>query len=175
MTRLAAIAVIVACAACGCGGAKTSPTTTVTAIGQAPAAHAASRAELIRLSTKLGHPVYWAGGKAGDTYELTHTSDGRIYVRYLPPGVLVGARPPLYTIVGTYPVANAPAVLRKLSKRSGEASFAAPHGGFAVFNRAHRTNIYLAYPGSNLQIEVFDPSPNRARHLVASGRIVPVG
>jgi hypothetical protein len=33
------------------------------------------------------HPVYWAGPRPSYTYELTRTSDGRIFVRYLPTGV----------------------------------------------------------------------------------------
>ena len=31
----------------------------------------------------------------------------------------------------------------------------------AIYNRSTPTNVYFAYPGSNLQIEVFDPSPSR--------------
>jgi hypothetical protein len=35
--------------------------------------------------------------------------------------------------------------------------------------------VYLAYPDVDLQIEVFDPTGGRARQLVTSGQIVPVG
>ncbi len=52
----------------------------------------------------VGHPVYWAGPEHGYTYELTHTTDGRIYIRYLPAGVAVGSSAPDYLTVGTYPV-----------------------------------------------------------------------
>ena len=43
-------------------------------------------------------------------------------------------------------------------------------GGVAFYTRGHPDNVYLAYPGSHYQIEVFDPSPGRAQHLVAAGR-----
>src|SRR5919109_549282 len=37
-------------------------------------------------------PVYWAGPKRGVTYELTQSSNGRTFIRYLPKGVRVGSR-----------------------------------------------------------------------------------
>ena len=173
MKRLAAIAVLVALATAGCGGKK-GPTTTVSAIGQKPTATAATPEALRNLSEKVGHPIYWLGKQAGHTYELTQLNNGRIFVRYLPHGVPIGSPQAIFTIVGTYPVPNAFNVQKKLAKKSGELSFTAPHHGLAVFSTARPTNVYLAYPGSNLQIEVFDPSPQRARNLIMTGRVVPV-
>jgi hypothetical protein len=124
----------------------------------------------------VGHPIYWAGRAANTTYELTKTSSGRIFVRYLPAGIPVGSSSARYTIVGTYPVTNAYNVLNELARKSGESSFPAPRGGFAVYADSSPTNIYLAYPDQkNVQIEVYDPSPKRARSLINSGRIAPVG
>ena len=45
----------------------------------------------------VGHPVYWAGPEHGYRYELTHTTDGRIYIRYLPAGRGGWLCPPLTT------------------------------------------------------------------------------
>ena len=172
MKRLAVIAVLVACAAAGCGGKKT--TTTVSAIGQGQNAKEASPDELRSLSSELGHPIYWLGEESGHIYELTQLKDGRIFVRYLPHGVSIGSPQATYTIVGTYPVPKAYDVLKKLAKKPGELSFAAPKKGLAVFSSSRATNVYLAYPGSNLQIEVFDPSAQRARNLIMTGHVVPV-
>jgi hypothetical protein len=127
------------------------------------------------LAKDIGHPIYWAGPAANRTYELTETSSGRVYIRYLTKGVPVGTSDSSYTIVGTYPVSNAYDVLNGLARKSGESSFPAPHGGFAVFAEATSTNIYLAYPDEkNVQIEVYNPSPKHARGLIDSGRIAPV-
>ena len=49
-----------------------------------------------------------------------------------------------------------------------------PGGGIGVYSSSQPTNVYVAYPGSNLQIEVFDPSAKRAQQLVASGQVTPV-
>lgn len=135
---------------------------------------AASPDRLRSLAKDVGHPVFWAGAAADTTYELTETSSGRIYVRYLPKGVPVGSTSARYTIVGTYPVDSAYNVLNQLARKSGESSFPAPRGGFAVYSDSTPTNVYLAYPGENVQIEVYDPSPRRARALIASGRVAAV-
>jgi hypothetical protein len=135
----------------------------------------ASPGRLRELSVEAGRPIYWLGPQADRTYELTRTTLDRIYVRYLPSGVAVGTTEAKYPLVGTYPVDSAYDVLTQLAKRSGESSFTAPKGGFAVYSTERPTNIYLAYPGSDVQIEVFDPSAERARELVASGHVVPVG
>jgi len=121
----------------------------------------------------LGRTIYWAGPKAGYTYELTQRPDGRTYVRYLPAGTPVGS-PQLFTTIGSYPIPVAYAVTRRASRQADAVPVPVPNGGVAFYQRRLPTNIYVAYPGSNSQIEVFDPSPARARQLVSSGAVEPV-
>ena len=153
------------------GDSNTASTTTN---GQAVGPVATSEDELRSLSDELGHPLYWAGPIPDRTYELTRTSDNRVFIRYLPKGVPIGIRQAAYTIVGTYPVENAYKVLQGLAKKPDESSFSAPSGGFAVYSTTQANNVYLAYPGSNLQIEVYDPSPQKARGLITSGQVAAV-
>jgi hypothetical protein len=154
----------------GDSNSSSGQTQTVPAI--APVA--ASPDRLRSLSVDIGRPIYWAGPVSNTTYELTRTSQDRIYVRYLPHGVSVGTNQASYTIVGTYPVTNAYGVLQALAKKQGEKSFTVPNGGIAVYDASRSSNVYLAYPGSNVQIEVFDPSASRARGLITSGQVGPV-
>jgi hypothetical protein len=156
------------------GGDSSSSSTGQTQTVPAIAPVAASPDRLRSLSVEVGRPIYWAGPQEDTTYELTRTSQDRIYVRYLPQGVSVGTKQADYTIVGTYPVSNAYGVLQSLAKKQGESSFTAPRGGIAVYDTSRSTNVYLAYPGSNVQIEVFDPSAKRARELITSGQVGPV-
>jgi hypothetical protein len=125
------------------------------------------------LSASVGHPVYWAGPQRGTAYEVTHTRDGSIYVRYLPAGVKVGDPRP-HTTVGTYPVHDAAAAVKAIAKREHGRTFSVARGLVAVVDSAHPTSVYVASPGSDYEIEVFDPTPTRARQLVTSGRIAPV-
>jgi hypothetical protein len=135
---------------------------------------AASPDRLRSLAKDLGHPIYWIGPAANTTYELTKTDSGRIYVRYLTNGVTVGTNNRSYTFIGTYPFPDAYKALKGLAKKSADESFAAPADGLAVYAKGAPTNIYLAYPGSNVQIEVYDPSPSHARSLIREGRVAPV-
>ena len=77
-----------------------------------------------------------SGPRTDKVYELQRTSQDRIYVRYLPPGVSVGTKQAGYPLVGTYPVSNAYDVLKSLAKTSGESSFTAPRGAIAVYSNS---------------------------------------
>jgi hypothetical protein len=134
---------------------------------------AASIGRLRALASSAGHPVYWAGAQAGTTNELSELSNGRIFVRYLPNGVHVGARRPL-TTVGTYPVPNAFSAVMVIARRPGATQFKLSNGGIAVTDPAHPTSVYLAYPNGTVEVEVFDPTTGRARQLVENGAILPV-
>ncbi len=121
----------------------------------------------------LGVPIYWAGQQSGVTYELTKTADNRVLVRYLPAGEKIGTKTP-YLTIGTYPVKNAFAVTSRVAHSSSSVTVPVGHGGVAFYSRAAPTSVYVAYPGYDYQVEVFDPSPAQARSI-ASGRLVPVG
>src|SRR5256714_6482316 len=137
-------------------------------------AQAASAQELAALPTTVRHPVYWAGPKRGFTYELTRTPGGRIYLRSLPAGVAVGSNQPKYLTIGTYPLKNALVAVRRIAKRLHVSAIGVNGGGAAVQDTKHPTSVYLAYPGSDYQIEVYDPSPAHGLQLVLSGGIIPL-
>ena len=133
---------------------------------------AASLGELKALAARLGHPIYWAGPRAGYTYELTQTSSGRIFIRYLPSGTKVGDPRPSFLTVGTYPFPGAYAAVAESAK--GSARIGLAHGGVAVVDSKYPKSIHLAFPGVRYQVEVFDPSPSTGLKLVANGTIRPV-
>ncbi len=134
---------------------------------------ATSLAALRALPATIGHPVYWAGPRAGVTYELTTSPDGRVYVRYLTGGASVGSPLPNFLTVGTYVVPNAEAAVRTAAAQPGAVKVPVA-GGVGFYNRARPTSVYFAYPGSNVQVETYDPSPATARQLVETGAIRPV-
>jgi len=141
---------------------------------RAPAATASPKA-LASLAASVGHPVYWAGPEDGYRYELTHTTDGRIYIRYLPAGVAVGTSAPDYLTVGTYPVKDALATVQAIGGKVGGSLFSLGGGAVAAVDPDHPLSIYIAYPDSSYEVEVYDPSPGRARQLVTTGAIVATG
>jgi hypothetical protein len=123
------------------------------------------------LSAAFNEPIYWIGPRSGYTYELTRLSDGKIYVRYLPPGVKVNEEQGQHTIVATYPFPDA---LEALEETAGE-HFDVPGGGTGLVDATRTTSVHLAFPDEDFQVEVFDPAPGRARELAESGDVAPVG
>lgn len=137
-------------------------------------ATAASESELKSFADSASHPVYWAGPKEGHTYELTRTTNGFVYVRYLPEGTEVGDPRSRFLTIGTYPRPGAFAELQRAAKAKGSVSVKIGDGGLAVFSQTRPTSVYVGYPDAKYQVEVFHPSPDEARRLALSGQVVPV-
>jgi hypothetical protein len=137
-------------------------------------ATAASESELKSFADSASHPVYWAGPKEGHTYELTKTTNGLVYVRYLPEGTEVGDPRSRFLTIGTYPRPNAFAELQRAAKAKGAISVKVGDGGLAVFSETRPTSVYVGYPDAKYQVEVFHPSQDEARRLALSGQVVPV-
>ncbi len=123
----------------------------------------------------LGHPVYWAGERPPDRLELMQDADGNVFLRYLPPGVEAGDERAEFLTVGTYPFVDPVAGLERTAAEGGASLRTADDGASILVNPDSRGSVYLAYPDSDLQIEVYDPVPGRALELIRSGEIQPAG
>ena len=119
-------------------------------------------------------PVYWAGPRAGVTYELTETPSGGAFVRYLDQGADVGDPRRDFLAIGTYPDTDAFANVRAEGRRNGYETISLPGGGIAAYDASRPTNVYVAYRGRDQQVEVFSPDEGEALRLVTSGRVEPV-
>lgn len=120
-------------------------------------------------------PVYWAGEQQGTEIELSQPEEGRTYVRYLTGDAEAGDPRADFLTVGTYANPDPVAALRRQGKEPGGVIGSAPGKAVVYFNRKQPRSVYLAYPGVDVEIEVFDPNFTRALQLVNSGQIVPVG
>jgi hypothetical protein len=152
-------------------GRDSGGTTALPRPGTGPAS--VSEHQLKSLAATTEHPVYWAGSKSG-AYELTRTTDGRVYIRYLSSSAKIGDPAAKYLTIGTYPQKNAFRSLQRAATRPGAVALKLPHGGLLVFNQQAPKSAYFGYPKANYQIEVFDPSPTEARTLVLGGKITPI-
>jgi hypothetical protein len=172
--RLPAVAAVVSLAlgiaACGGSGSSTSSSSS----GPKPAKPVAvTQKQLRALVITDKHPVFWSGGFNG-TYELTTISDGRTYVRYLPPGIPVGD-PSLHLTVGTYMRPGPPYASVKAAAIGKRATIRPlKDGGLAIAYKNRPQSVYLVFPGALYEVEVYDPSPATAMRLVTTGKIVPI-
>jgi hypothetical protein len=124
---------------------------------------------LRRLAAVVNQPIYWAGPRDA-RYELTRTKGGTVYIRYLPRNAAVGSMRAKLLIIATYAY---PGALKALQNAEGR-KIALRGGGLAVVDQNKPESVHLAFPGSNVQIEVFDPSAARALRVAQSGTIRPV-
>lgn len=152
------------------GGA--SGTSGATATRPQPVAVTPER--LAELSKQRKRPIYWVGLSQGRTYELTRTTDGSVYVRYLETGAKIGDTRPNFLTVGTYPQSDPFKTVTQASKRPGAQVEKLDDDGLAVANRSRPSSWYVAFPDSKELVEVFSPKPGRARQLVRTERVVPV-
>jgi hypothetical protein len=136
-------------------------------------AEVVSVAALRQAATAQGTPVYWAGAMAGTDLELSQPSPDRTYVRYLTGGAKAGDPNPFLT-VGSYLLHNPAGALRHRGAEPGGVLASAPGDGVVYFDQANPTSVYLAYPETEVEIEVFAPEFKEALQLVTDGRIVPV-
>lgn len=119
-------------------------------------------------------PVYWAGERQGTELELSRPDDERTYVRYLTDGAQVGDPKADFLTVGTYATADAVAELKRQGKEPGGVLGTAPGAATVYFNRSQPLSVYVAFPGVEAQIEVYDPRPGQALRLVNAGQVVPI-
>lgn len=130
--------------------------------------------ELRSFALSAKHPIYWAGTIPGFKFELTHTVRGHVFIRYLPEDVSIGSSRPIYTTIGSYPMRNAYGVARTAAAKPDATRRAAPGGGLAVWRRTQPRTVYVAYPGSDVLVEVYAANASRARALALSGQVGPI-
>jgi hypothetical protein len=133
-----------------------------------------SQAQLEQFAAASDTPVYWAGPMSGYSYELTRTSSGHVYVRYLPAGVKAGDTRANFLVVGTYAQPGSFANLQRAAKAPDALSVRIEDDGLVVFSSSKPTSVYLGYPGASYQVEVYSPSADSARSLVLADKIRPV-
>jgi len=118
---------------------------------------ALTESELIDAVKQLGVDVYWAGPVKGAKYTLAVPADGQAYVRYLPNGDGLTDTKPNYVVIATYTTTNAFSATQAAGNQSNGVTFVNTEGAAVFYNKDTPTNVYVAYPNLNYQIEVFDP------------------
>lgn len=171
---LAAAAVVVfvllVVALSGCGGSSATSTATGSGSGSVSVV---PESELLEAMKGVGYPVYWAGPRPGVEYEVSR-QEARTFVRYLPKGEEAESERKFLT-VGSYKDSKALAGIRESGQKPGAILVKIKGGGTAYAEGTNATSAYMAFPGVDAQVEVFDPKPGEALRLIRSGAIVPVG
>jgi hypothetical protein len=150
-----------------------TPSTPTTPTGSGTPPVEVSQNGLKTLAAAAAEPMYWVGPKQSVLYELRQTNDGKVYIRYLPPGAKAGD-PGAFLTVGTYPLKNAFSVTQAASRTAGATALNVGKGAVAFYGKGSTSNAYVAFSGSDFQIEVYSPEADLARNLVEQGAVVRV-
>ena len=175
--RRGMVVALVLAALLAAGGAFAAVTLTR---DEAPALPAAGKPALLTagvLSARhraAGHDVYGVAAPAGTRPEVTRSSTGEVWVRYLSGDAKLGDPRADYLTVGTYPRADALAAAKAAAEGEQSRSAELPDGGIMLWSLERPESVYAAGPGSDLLVEVYSPDPARARALVSGGAVAPL-
>jgi hypothetical protein len=134
-----------------------------------------STERLREIASEPDAEIYWAGERVETELEFSQPDAGRSYVRYLTGGAKPGDARANFLTVGTYEQPDPVAALRRQANSENGVLGRAPGRATVYFSRTNPHSVYLAYPGVEAEIEVFDPDFKEALQLVDSGQIVPAG
>lgn len=128
---------------------------------------ALTESELIDAVKQLGVDVYWAGPVSGAKYTLAVPAEGQAYVRYLPNGDGLTDTQPNYVVIATYTTTDAFRATQAAGNQSNGVTFINAEGAAVYYNKDTPTNVYVAYPNLNYQIEVFNPIAKTALDIAS--------
>ena len=129
-----------------------------------------SPTEVAARSLTYLQPIYWAGPKKNTVYEFWRVPNKNIFVRYLPSGSKAGRNGKHWTIIGTYPYPDAYHRLKK--KFPG--GIVGNDGSYIYQPPDNKTSVYMAWPKKPFEVEVYNPSPQKAATIAASGQVQPI-
>ncbi len=118
--------------------------------------------------------VYWAGPQAHRQYELTRSTTGASFIRYLPEGVKAGSEHE-YLTVATYPQAHGYELLTESVNAHTTTSQKTESGALVVADSKAPQSTYFSFPDANFQVEVFSPTQGQSLRQVLDGEIVILG
>ena len=123
--------------------------------------------ELIAAVKQLGVDVYWAGPVKDAKYTLAVPADGQAYVRYLPNGQGIEDTKPNFVVIATYTTTDAFTATQAAGNTTNGVTFVNTEGAAVYYNKDSPTNVYVAYPNLNYQIEVFHPTAATALEIAS--------
>jgi hypothetical protein len=126
---------------------------------------ALSQSQLEELVTEESLTAYWAGPRPGYLYSIDSTVKDRIFLQYIQANkdsknVIANSR-----VIATYYSKDGFARTVAAATRSGNTGFRNPNGSVVFYDKKRNTDVYLAFPGEEVQIEIFDPLAGQALSL----------
>jgi hypothetical protein len=123
--------------------------------------------ELISAVKQLGVDVYWAGPVEGAKYTISAPAEGQVYVRYLPNGEGLTDTKANYVVIATYATSDAFTATQAAGNQTNGVTFINTQGAAVFYSKDTPTNVYVAYPNIDFQVEVFSPIAQTALDIAS--------
>jgi hypothetical protein len=123
--------------------------------------------ELISAVKQLGVDVYWAGPVDGAKYTISAPAEGQVYVRYLPNGEGLTDTKANYVVIATYATPDAFTATQAAGNQTNGVTFISTQGAAVFYSKDAPTNVYVAYPNIDIQVEVFSPIAQTALDIAS--------
>lgn len=127
-----------------------------------------TESELKSIISENNIQAYWTGPLKDATYSLNSSTAGQVFIRYVPKGEECDDVRPNFRVIATYEEVDAFATTESAGTTADGVSLLNTDGSIVYFNKNVPTNIYVAYPGINYQIEIYDPDPKEAVSLATT-------
>jgi hypothetical protein len=137
---------------------------------------ALSQNQLESLVTEESLTAYWAGPRPGYLYSIDTTAKNRVFLQYIQANkdsknVIANSR-----IIATYYSKDGFARTVAAATQSGNTGFRNLNGSVVFYENDRNTDVYLAFPGEEVQIEIFDPLVGQALSLaILQDQITKIG
>lgn len=127
-----------------------------------------TESELKSIISENNIQAYWTGPLKDATYSLNSSTAGQVFIRYVPKGEECDDVRPNFRVIATYEEVDAFATTESAGTTADGVSLLNTDGSIVYFNKNVPTNVYVAYPGINYQIEIYDPDPKEAVSLATT-------
>ena len=127
-----------------------------------------TESELKSIISENNIQAYWTGPLKDATYSLNSSTAGQVFIRYIPKGQECDDVRPNFRVIATYEEVDAFTTTESAGTTSDGVSLLNADGSIVYFNKNIPTNIYVAYPGIDYQIEIYDPDPKEAVSLATT-------
>jgi len=133
---------------------------------------ALTESELREVIQRENLVAFWLGPEPGAKYTLNVTAGNQVFIRYLPSGQGLEDISQSYVIVGTYQQENAYEITEAAGAQPNGITFINADGAMVYYSKLLPTNVYLAFPDQDFEIEIFDPRDGGALSSAATlGRV----
>lgn len=124
-----------------------------------------SERELLDISREVPTPIFWAGPISGYSYLLTVDKKGSAIVKYVAPDSADEATRNSSRQIATYPAKSAWENSLTAAAAIGFSSFKNSDGSLVFYSIDNSSDVFMAFPDKELQIEIYDSRAGQALSL----------